>query len=195
MTKALFGSVVIKFNNSKEKSWSLRNLRTVVTRAAIPYFASKFTLCILIWSNVLLLLWSPSQSMAPSFTELTDICVHSLPCRRSNLDSYLESIYFYVRYNFQNWPLLTGTTLVSATLNWASQVAQWLKKKKNPPPSAGDARDTGSIPGSGRPPREGNGNPLQYSCLGNPKGAWWSTVHGHKELDTGEHDCTLTSSL
>ena len=40
--------------------------------------------------------------------------------------------------------------------------------------------DLGSIPGSGRSPREGNDNPLQYSCLGNPKdrGAWWATVHG-----------------
>ena len=37
---------------------------------------------------------------------------------------------------------------------------------KNPPANAGGA---GSIPGSGRPPAEGNGNPLQYSCLGNPK--------------------------
>ena len=38
----------------------------------------------------------------------------------------------------------------------------------------------GSIPGSGRSPGEGNGNPLQYSCLGNPmdRGAWWATVHG-----------------
>ena len=45
---------------------------------------------------------------------------------------------------------------------------------KNPTASAGDAGDSGSIPGSGRSPREGNGNPLQYSRLENPKdrGAW-----------------------
>ena len=51
---------------------------------------------------------------------------------------------------------------------------------KNPPAKAGDIRDTGSIPGSGRSPGEGNGNPLQYSCLKNPmdRGAWWATVHG-----------------
>ena len=51
---------------------------------------------------------------------------------------------------------------------------------KNPPADAGDVRDTGSIPGLGRSPGEGNGNPLQYSCLGNPvdKGAWQTTVHG-----------------
>ena len=51
---------------------------------------------------------------------------------------------------------------------------------KNPPPSAGDIRDVGSIPGSGRSPGEGNGNPLRYSCLENPmdRGAWWATVHG-----------------
>ena len=39
---------------------------------------------------------------------------------------------------------------------------------KNPPASAGDAGEVGSIPGLGRSPGEGNGNPLQYSCLGNP---------------------------
>ena len=46
--------------------------------------------------------------------------------------------------------------------------------------SAYSARDPGSIPGSGRSSREGNDNPFQYSCLGNPidTGAWWPTVHG-----------------
>ena len=46
--------------------------------------------------------------------------------------------------------------------------------------SACNAGDQGLIPGSGRSPREGNGNPLQYSCLENPvdRGAWWATVHG-----------------
>ena len=58
-----------------------------------------------------------------------------------------------------------------------------------------DAGDLGSIPGSGRFPGEGNGNPLQYSCLENPTdgGAWWATVHGgHKESDTTEQ-LTLSS--
>ena len=46
--------------------------------------------------------------------------------------------------------------------------------------SACNARDLGSIPGWRRSPGEGNGNPLQYSCLENPvdRGAWWLTVHG-----------------
>ena len=46
--------------------------------------------------------------------------------------------------------------------------------------SACNAGDLGPIPGSERCPGEGNGNPLQYSCLGNPmdRGAWWATVHG-----------------
>ena len=54
---------------------------------------------------------------------------------------------------------------------------------KNPP---ANAEDMGLIPGSGRSPEEGNGNPLQYSFLGNPRdrGVWWATVHGMtKELD------------
>ena len=51
---------------------------------------------------------------------------------------------------------------------------------KNPTANAGDIRDTGSIPGSGRSPGGGHGNPLQYSCLENPmdRGAWQATVHG-----------------
>ena len=50
------------------------------------------------------------------------------------------------------------------------------------------AGDPGSIPGSGRSPGEGNGNPLQYSCLENPMdiGAWQSTVYGVAELDMTE---------
>ena len=57
---------------------------------------------------------------------------------------------------------------------------------KNPPANAGDIRDTGSIPGSGRSPGGGKGNPLQYSCLGNSKdgGTWQATVHGVAELNT-----------
>ena len=75
---------------------------------------------------------------------------------------------------------------------------QWSKKKekkqitasqvalvvKNSPANAEEVRDLGSIPGLGRSPGGGHGNPLQYSCLENPidRGAWWATVHGdHKE--------------
>ena len=58
---------------------------------------------------------------------------------------------------------------------------------KKPPDNAGDVRDTGLIPGSGRSPGGGHGHPLQYSCLENPnRGAWWATVHGVAKLDTTE---------
>ena len=51
---------------------------------------------------------------------------------------------------------------------------------KNPPANAGDIRVMGSVPGSGRSPGGGHGNPLQYSCLENlmDRGAWRATVHG-----------------
>ena len=58
---------------------------------------------------------------------------------------------------------------------------------KNPPAKAGDPRDVGSIPGSGRFSGGGNSNPLQYSFLENPmnRGAWGATVHGvPEESDT-----------
>ena len=66
-----------------------------------------------------------------------------------------------------------------------TQLCMWLHGKE----SACDARDAGSIPGSGGSPGEGNGNPLQHSCLGNPmdRGTWRATVNGEtKESDTTE---------
>ena len=77
---------------------------------------------------------------------------------------------------------------------------------KNPPTNAGDV---GSVPGSGRSPAEGNSNPLQYSCLGNPmdRGAWWATVHvveessiteglteTHTHTHTHTHEATVLAS-
>ena len=59
---------------------------------------------------------------------------------------------------------------------------------KNLPASEGDVGDAGSIPGSGRSPGGGNGNPLQYSCLENPmdREVWQDTVHGVTESDMTE---------
>ena len=59
---------------------------------------------------------------------------------------------------------------------------------KNPPANAGDIGDVNSIPGSGRSPGSGHGNPLYYSCLENPmdRGDWQATFHGVAELDITE---------
>ena len=62
---------------------------------------------------------------------------------------------------------------------------------KNLPAKAEDTGDVGSIPGSGRSPGEGNGNPLQYACRGNPmdQGAWQATVPwGHQESGMTEQE-------
>ena len=63
---------------------------------------------------------------------------------------------------------------------------------KNLPANSGDVRDLGSIPGSGRSPGKGHGNPLQHSCLENPKnrGAWWATVHRATEKRLRTHTCS-----
>ena len=55
---------------------------------------------------------------------------------------------------------------------------------KTSPANAGGIGDLSSIPGSERSPDEGNGNPLQYSCLGNPmdRGAWWATVRESQRI-------------
>ena len=56
---------------------------------------------------------------------------------------------------------------------------------KNLPPNAGEERDLGLIPGSGRSSGGGHGNPLQHSCLENPmdRGTWWAIVHRITESD------------
>jgi len=69
----------------------------------------------------------------------------------------------------------------------------WLRGKE----SACNAGYADSIPGSGRSPGEGHGNPLQYSCLENPmdRGAWWATVHGVTKSWTRLNDLTLSATV
>ena len=80
---------------------------------------------------------------------------------------------------------------------------------KESPCSAGATGDVNSVPGSGRAPGGGNGNPFQYSCLGSPmdRGAWWATIHrvttehihetNNKDLlyNTGNSSLVLYSDL
>ena len=65
---------------------------------------------------------------------------------------------------------------------------------KNPPANAGDTGVVGLIPGLGRCPGEGNGNPLLYSCYRNlmKRRAWWATVYGGHRSDMTEHALTHT---
>ena len=79
---------------------------------------------------------------------------------------------------------------------WASQVVLVVN---NSPANAGDKRDTGLNPGSGRSPREENINPLQYSCLEYPmdRGAWRATIHGVTKSQArlkqlSMHPCTMS---
>ena len=69
---------------------------------------------------------------------------------------------------------------------WGLKIRGASQVVKNPPANGGDVSDTGLIPGLGRSPGGGNGNPLQYSCLGNPmdREAWWATVHGAAKSQT-----------
>ena len=70
---------------------------------------------------------------------------------------------------------------------------------KNLPANAGDIRDLGSVPGWGRSPGGGHGNPLQYPCLGNPvdRGAWWAIVLGVAKSQTNwsNLDCSISSVM
>ena len=79
---------------------------------------------------------------------------------------------------------MPADTGFQAQVVFLNTCAFWLSDKQ-PVCNAGEA---GSIPGLGRSPGRGNGNPFQYSCLGNPmdRGTWWATVHGVTELDIAE---------
>ena len=83
----------------------------------------------------------------------------------------------------------------SKSVDRASQIVLVVK---NQPANAGDIRDACSLPGLGRSPGVGNGNPLQYSCLENPidRGAWQTIVHRVAESRTqleqlSTHECSL----
>ena len=80
-------------------------------------------------------------------------------------------------YIFQCYSLNSSHPLCPLRPLWEKQVALVVK---NLPANAGDVRDTSLILGSGRSPGVGNGNQLQYSCLGNSmdREAWWAIVHG-----------------
>ena len=85
----------------------------------------------------------------------------------------LANVHHYSQYNFSFWWDLLRSLFDGSVV-------------KNPPVNAGDARDAGSISGSGKSPKKGNGNPLQYSCLKNSmeRGAWWATVHAISKSQT-----------
>ena len=123
-------------------------------------------------------LW-PCHPLGPALPELllpADLCALGPrdPQAFQSLTTHDDSILPQRR---ALWPLnrLLPSSLLTP-LPW------WLRGKE----ATCSAGDTGSILGLGRSPGEGNGNPLQHSCLGNPmdKGAWWATVHGVAKSQT-----------
>ena len=87
---------------------------------------------------------------------------------------YLSAwLYMHIYSHLHNYRVFPGGSVVKST-----------------PANAGDARDPGLIPGSGRSPGKGNGNPLQYSCLENPmdRGAWWVTIQEVSKIWTPHSD-------
>ena len=107
----------------------------------------------------------------------------------------MDSFYYawlHHQANANTFSSLSINTLINE--HWASQVALVVK---NPPANSRDARDMGSIPGLGRCPGGGNGNPLLYACLENSmdRGAWWATVHGAPKTQTRLSAHTHTQHL
>ena len=92
--------------------------------------------------------------------------------------------------------LTTDQKILGSTPGWPEVYFQSFPGGSDVKASACNAGDLGSIPGLGRSPGEGNGNPLQYSCLENPmdRGAWWATVHGVAKSRTRLSDFTFTAT-
>ena len=95
----------------------------------------------------------------------------------------------FCRFSAFTWGTILKFLIKSSKIKivvWLLMASLVVQMVKNLPASAGA---TGSIPGLGRSLGEGNGNPLQYSCLRNPmdRGAWRAAVHGVTELDAPEH--------
>ena len=108
--------------------------------------------------------------------------LHSYP----NLKPWSLSNNMYSFYSTIPQILLYFSHLILIRLNYSMVV-------KNLPASAGDIRDMGPIPGLGRCSAEGNGNPLQYSCLENSmdRGTWWVIVYSVAKSQTRLKDCVL----
>ena len=96
-----------------------------------------------------------------------------------------QAFFFLLRYTSKKAvcgkgvPFKNLSVKVYFVLIFYFQASQVVLVVKNLPPNAGDIRDSSLIPGWGRSPGGGHGNPLQYSCLENPmgQGAWWAMVH------------------
>ena len=105
---------------------------------------------------------------------------------------YLKGQDCFISTCIISWNSTSRKYLAYRCCFWASQMVLVVK---NSPANAGDRKDVGSIPGLGRSPGGGHGNPLQYSCLENPmdRGAWKATVHSVAECRTQLkwlHACT-----
>ena len=103
----------------------------------------------------------------------------------TNVDSQVSPQTCWLRTYVDPWVICLPINTWEA-LTEASQDSQLALVVKNPSADAGDKSNMGLIPGSGRSPRGGHGNPLWYSCLENPtdRGDWWNTVHGVAKRQT-----------
>ena len=130
-----------------------------------------------------------------------------LPNQRSNLSLLHWQVDSLPLSHLGSPSLIIREISIKTTMS-SSHQSEWQPPKKstsraslvkNLPANTGDTRNAGSIPGLGRSPGGGNGNPLQYSCLGNPtdRGAWRAAVHGvsksWKQLSDWAHTCWTDS--
>ena len=124
--------------------------------------------------------FQPSPLSSPELTPKERVW-KLLHCR----NNHFRGAKMFIPQCISGWPIQQRILLIKADhppagMPHACKFSQVALVVKNLAASEEDVRDAGVIPGSGRSPGGGQGNPLQYSCLENPmnRGAWWATVHG-----------------
>ena len=105
---------------------------------------------------------------------------------------FCESTHIYLCIFLSNIKIMCNCFCFNENTNMTLCIRKYGAVIKNPPANAGDARNVGLTPRSGRSPGVGNGNPFQYSCLGIPmdKGAWQAIIHVLTWLSTHTHTHT-----
>ena len=123
--------------------------------------------------------WIKGENYGEHFANDLSQCLQNLKPRNSTLYTVEDTWGFHVSLKLS---MMLQAQESLGVYTFLFSLPEWLSGKE----SACNAGDLGCIPGSGRSPGEGNGNPLQYSCLGKPmhRGAWWATVHGVTKSQT-----------
>ena len=157
--------------SSRSKSVELRTLRGV---------GSRLRLVTGVWKS------TGKPSIIFVLNKENDLTVYRCCWNKYNLLEFTVTFWSYICSTGTEFMCLWSISMLNGNPHSSKMGFSGGSGAKNLPASAGATGDVSSIPGSKRSPDEGNGNPLQYSCLEKPsdRGVWWATVHGVTKSQT-----------